>query len=145
MKKVLIVLMFTCSLGFIKANPIVPPPVISEFYLLDSSHWYLELVFLKNGYPSPPTTLDGYKITTSTGTYYFKNGINITPDSIIIITQDSLQSSLQIKRNGDFIIIEASSGYQLDQLYFGNVSGSQISAPAYGQSIVNYGYSSLAS
>ncbi|MBI4930350.1 MAG: hypothetical protein HY841_06285 [Bacteroidetes bacterium] len=140
MKKVFVLLMLTCSIGFIKANPIPCTPVISEFYLVDSSHWYLELVFLQNSCPMGLTTLDGCNITTSIGTFYFKNGINITTDSIIVITQDSLQSPLQIDRNGDFISLKDFTGNPMDELRFGNILYSQISAPAYGQSIVNYGY-----
>src|ERR1035437_1106025 len=141
MKKIFTLFLLTCSIGFMKANPIAPPPVISEFYLVDSSHWYLELVFLP---PYNFTTLNGFKIVTSSGTFYLKNGIHIIQDSIIVITQDSLQTLLQINRNGDFIKILDSAmtgnGYPMDQLYFGNISGSQISAPKQGQSIVKYGY-----
>lgn len=41
---------------------------------------------------------------------------------------------------GDFIIIKDPNGYPMDQMYFGTISGSQISAPKQGQSIVNYAF-----
>ncbi|MFH2143995.1 MAG: T9SS type A sorting domain-containing protein [Bacteroidota bacterium] len=139
MKKTVIVLIVMFLIGFTKANPITSPPVISEFYLINDSTWFIELVFPSGFYND--STLDGYRITTSTGTFYFKNGIYIIFDSTMVITQDSLQSLLHINRNGDFIVITDTIGYSFDQIYFGNISGSQISAPLIGQSIVNLAYS----
>lgn len=140
MKKIVCLWIILCSLGIAKANPIACPPVISEFYMIDNSHWYLELVFKATC--GVPATMDGFTITTSAGTFNLKNGIKITVNSLLIITQDSLQSPLQINRSGDFINIKNASGpYINDRLYFGNIANSNISAPDPGQSIVNYGYS----
>lgn len=138
MKKLFILLIIVCSFDFAKGNPIVCPPVISEFYIIDNSHWYLELVFKKTCHTY--TTLDVFKITTSTGTYNFKSGIHITSDSILVITQDSLLDPLQINRAGDFISIGGPSGFMPDKLSFGNIAGSVISSPVQGQSIVTYAF-----
>jgi len=129
--------MLLFSIGFIKANPILPPPVISEFYLVNDSTWYLELVFDQSF--NYDTILDGYQITTSTGTALLKNGIHITLGSIIVITQDSLQSMLYIYRNGDDIRVEK-DGMYIDELAFGNNQYSMINSPLQGQSIVKYSY-----
>lgn len=128
--------MLLFSIGFIKANPIAPPPVISEFYLVNDSTWHLELFFDPLFYND--TILDGYQITTSTGTALLKNGIHITPGSIIVITQDSLQSLLYINRAGDFIQIHG--GFAQDEIRFGNNQYSMINSPFQGQSIVKYSY-----
>ncbi|HPB24753.1 MAG TPA: T9SS type A sorting domain-containing protein [Bacteroidales bacterium] len=137
MKKTYVLIMLIFSIGFTKANPISPPPIISELYIINDSTWFLEIVFLQGNPFINYANLDGFRITTSMGTSYLKNGIPIINDSIIVITQDSLQSPLQIFRNGDFILIKDISGLQLDQIYFGNISGTQMSAPLLGQSIVN--------
>lgn len=137
MKKISVLLIMWFSITLVKANPITCPPAISEFYLIDNSHWFLELVFVKNGCYKP-TTLDGCKIATSTGIVAFKNGITITPDSILVLTQDNLSAPLEINRAGDFISISNSSGTQMTTLRFGLISNSFISAPKQGQSIVNY-------
>ncbi|MBI5541798.1 MAG: T9SS type A sorting domain-containing protein [Bacteroidia bacterium] len=142
MKKIIISLMFLFSIGIIKANPITPPPIISEFYLVNDSIWYLELCF--NPTFNYDTILDGYQITTSFGTALFKNGIHITQGSIIVITQDSLQTLLKIFRTGDFINIEKtifSDTYLIDGISFGSNLTYSISSPIAGQSIVNQTYS----
>jgi hypothetical protein len=138
MKKIISLWIIICVYSFAKANPIACPPVISELYIVDNSHWYLELVFIKGSCYQGITTLDGIQIATSAGTVGFKNGIHITNDSVLVITQDSLLSPVQLNRAGDFIIIKNSKGNQIDKLYFGNIASSQISAPAQGQSIVTY-------
>ncbi|HOV10234.1 MAG TPA: T9SS type A sorting domain-containing protein [Bacteroidales bacterium] len=137
MKKAFILIMLMFSIGFTKANPIVPPPIISELYIVNDSTWFLEIVFPQGSPFSNYSNLDGFQITTSTGTSYLKNGIQVVNDSIIIITLDSLQSPLHMFRNGDFILIKDTYGLQLDQMYFGNISGTQIMAPLSGQSLVN--------
>lgn len=125
------------------SNPIAPPPVISEFYLVNDSTWYLELYFPQwyyGQYPSiPDSTLDEYQITTSFGTSMFKSSINLFYDNIIVITQDSLLNKLKLNRTGDYILLERiDSPYNshIDELRFGNNAGTYINSPIIGQSIV---------
>jgi hypothetical protein len=132
MKKTLILFVALFSIGFTKANPIVPPPIISEFYIVNDSTWYLELLFWRIS--NNPLNI---KITSSSGSSLIKHPILLTSDSLIVLTQDSLKSYLHFNRNGDYIIINDSMGYSYDRLYFGNIPNSRISAPLIGQSIVN--------
>lgn len=136
MKKTVILLIAMFSIGFIKANPIAPPPVISEFYLVNDSTWYLELVFKKSFHNY--TSLNGFKIISSRDTSLVKNGTSINLDSIIVITQDSMQNKIHFNREGDFILLEDSMGWTQYNMYFGNISCSEIFAPKPGQSIVNF-------
>jgi hypothetical protein len=137
MKKLVLLLIVMFSNGFTKANPIAPPPVISEFYLVNDSTWYLELVFTSQ-YPYSISNLDGMSLESSFGSVLFKNGISVAYDSIIIITQDSMQGPLHFNRNGDYILL---SNFVFDYIYFGNIVNTQISAPLVGQSIVNMSHS----
>jgi hypothetical protein len=140
MKKLFIVIIMMFTLGATKANPIVPPPVISEFYIVNDSTWYVELVFQQYYYCYP--NLDGFQIISSSGSSLIKNGISITADSILVLTQEDLQSPLNFNRSGDFIFIN--DGYwNIDEIRFGNFEGAQISSPEYGQSLVNYGFHCL--
>lgn len=141
MRKIIVSLLLLLSIGFSKANPISLPPVISEFYLVSDSEWYLELYFDPAFYYD--TILDGYQITTSTDTVLFKDGIHFTSGSILIITQDSLQSLLHIYRVGDMIRIEKTVPYNewIDEITFGNFQYSEINAPLIGQSMVKHSYS----
>lgn len=138
MKKILILFTLCFSIGFTNANPIPMPPVISEFYLINDSTWYLEIVIPSMLYYN--TNFDGMRIETSSGESFFKNGIALTLDSIIIITSDSMQSAVYVNRDGDFIRILSNGGGEMDCIYFGSNSWSQITAPSPGQSIVNYQY-----
>ena len=135
----MVVLMLLFSIGFLKANPISLPPVISEFYLVNDSTWYLELYFDVSYYSD--TILDGYQLTTSSGSALLKYGIHIYPWEPIVITNDSLQNNLNIYRAGDFIRIEKTIPYSqwVDEIGFGN-SQYSFHSPIQGQSIVNLAY-----
>jgi hypothetical protein len=126
------------SVGFTRANPIMSPPSISEFYIVNDSTWYLELVIQSGYYYN--TNLDGLVLNSSSGSAQVKNGITVTFDTIMILTQDSMQSPLHFNRNGDFL---TTNGIMYDYLYFGNIPGSAVTAPSPGQSIVNLGHSCL--
>jgi hypothetical protein len=135
MRKIIVSIVLLFSIGLIKANPIMPPRVISEFYLINDSTWYLELYFDQSFYYD--TILDGYQITTSEGTALLKNGIHIVSGNIIVITQDSLQTKLYIHRSGDFVNLEKNE-YWIDEIEFGNNQNlSGINSPFQSQSLVN--------
>ncbi|MCX6273076.1 MAG: hypothetical protein NTU44_18045 [Bacteroidetes bacterium] len=137
MKKLFVLLLVFFTIGFTKANPIVDPPVISEFYLVNDSVWYLELMF---SWPYP--SLDGLQLVSSGGSSFIKHGISITAGNIIVLTHDSMLSPLHFNRNGDFVDIQDSTGFSFNYSFpmfrFGNISNSFISAPLVGQSIVCY-------
>jgi hypothetical protein len=140
--KRLLVLLIIIGAPTIQANPVLPPPVISELLIINDTTWYLEVVF-QSSYPWWNSTLNGSALQTNEGIAYFKDGIHIIPDSVLILTQDSMQSSLIIKRAGDILVLPG-----LGQFIFGNIIGSRVTAPLPGQSLVtvirccnsNYGW-----
>jgi hypothetical protein len=141
MKKTILIALALFLGGFNAfSNPIAPPKVISELYIVNDSTWYLELVF-SSPYNNSIINFNGLSLSSSSGTCLFKTGIRIITDSIIVITNDSLQTPLYLHRNGDFISITGST--ISDQITFGDFLNSQIAAPFAGQSIVNYNYSCL--
>lgn len=118
------------------------PSVMSEFYLVSSSEWYIELSFDPMYYEYNPeiSTLDGLIISSSSGSSLVKEGINFTNGDIIILTQDSLQNTVQFERSGDFLKLENFNIGIWETYYFGDIEYSQISSPIEGQSLVNYKY-----
>lgn len=136
-KAILIIICFMLGGSFSYSNPIMPPKVISELYIINDSTWYLELVF-SSPYNSV-INFDNLSISSSSGTCSFKPGIAIHTDSVIVITNDSLQTPLYLHRNGDVLTISGVIIY--DQLTFGDMPNTEIAAPLVGQSIVNYNYS----
>lgn len=138
MKKAFLVPLFFILAYALKANPLPPPPIISEVYLISDSTWYIEMVF--PGFFYDYTNLDGLKISCTGGSAFFKNSIPVIPGNIIIITPDSMQSPLLINRTGDFIMIfdELNQGLgQLDEIRFGNIEWAGVNSPLPGQSLVN--------
>lgn len=140
MKKTILIA-FALFLGGFNAfsNPILPPKVISELYIVNDSTWYLELVF-SSTYNSI-INFNDLSISSSSDTCLFKPGIRIMTDSVIVITNDSLQTPLYLHRNGDMISLFGSM--VSDQTTFGDFPNALIAAPFAGQSIVNYKYSCI--
>jgi len=145
MKKIILFFFFLSLIisGNLKANPISPPPVISELYF-NNNEWTLELVFNTMGYPQVSVS-DSFFIITSTDTVAFKHGFIITQNTPILITKDSLAYPLLIKKNGDLVQIgERYHGmfFNLDAGWnpftFGNIANAQVSAPLPGQSIKRF-------
>ena len=119
MKKTILILTVLLTGFKVFANPIIPPPIISEIYFDSLGYWYIEI----NPNYCDFQNFDGMKIYTSTDTAEFKQGINISEnDSVIIITQDSLISRLLIiNKDSDFIKISDGMRYS-----FGNYSNSGV-------------------
>ena len=110
MKTLFLTFVFAFSIYFTKANPVMPHPlVITELHFDNNGNWLIELKnsFINNiGY----SDLNNVRITTSTGSYYFKPGINLTPNQLFLINNDSLILPLTINRNNDFILLEENYG-----------------------------------
>ena len=110
MKTLFLTFVFAFSIYFTKANPVMPHPlVITELHFDNNDNWLIELKnsFINNiGY----SDLNNVRITTSTGSYYFKPGINLTPNQLFLINNDSLILPLTINRNNDFILLEENYG-----------------------------------
>ena len=96
MKKIIISIMLL-SAGLLFANPIVVGPYISEVYF-DETSWYVELynVMMEDN-------LDNCKISSNTGEACFLPGIPFPQDTVIVITNDDLQTSLDINPEHDLI------------------------------------------
>lgn len=138
MKKLLILITVFLISFSIYANPIMMPPVMSEFYIVTESEWFLEIYIDPLYYESSQEihNLDGLEIISSNGSSLVKEGIYFTNGDIIILTQDSLQSPVQFNRNSDFIGIENINTGISEVYYFGEIQYSQISALSEGQSLV---------
>lgn len=137
MKKIifLMLLVLVIYTGKLLANPIVVY-WINEFSI-DSSGWKMEL---HCDHPwQDSLMLDGWFLTSKTDTAYFKNGIYFNPADYLAVTDDDLQSRLQIDPNGDDIyLFRLQDGYVvfLDYISFGrDISIYPISTPKQGQSI----------
>jgi hypothetical protein len=129
MKRVILVLTTLCTLlclPFALANPIIPE-YISEFFFT-KGHWTLE-----TGTRVPSGNLDGWKLSSRTGTSAFKTGISIGR-TYVLLTTDSLLSPLFIDPTGDSISMSRTSGEHYG-LVFGNAPDSHVQAPAPGWSI----------
>jgi hypothetical protein len=113
------------------SNPIATY-FINEF-MIDSTGWKIEL------HPSDSQQdsilLNDWFLTSKTDTAYFKEGIYISGDRFIVITQDSLISHLNIDAAGDTLTLYQSEGFYMDRLFFGNTGGYSTPSPKPGQSI----------
>ncbi len=140
MKKFRVIFLFGLMAPFLlRANPILPPPYFSEIYF-EGDEWFIELLLWEDVFYGDGT-LDDYRLACSSGTAQFKPGIDTYGLEWILITQDSMLSSLSINRFGDFIEIEqGDDGYWSPlgwPIYFGDIEYSYVNYPFPGQSIVN--------
>lgn len=79
--------------------------------------------------------LNGYYLTTLTDTSYFKDGIETYDKEFLIITNNSLTKPLFINTSGDVLTLYFPDGFAGDELGFGEVDYTRISAPKEGQSM----------
>ncbi len=109
----------------------MPNPVIIFFineFMFDSTGYKIELR------PSD-MSLDGWFLTSKTDTAYFKDGIYLNDSSYIVITQDSLQSQLNIDPAGDTLTFFSPDSLSMETFSFGNNNIYSPPAPKMGQSI----------
>ncbi len=120
MKKILLIVLLSLSIGTIKANPIMvyfPEFKISEIYIDSTGKWFLEIAVhmpiqlnLANNY------VDSLILHSNSGQSKIKSFPINQYDTYVIITEDSLVGPLQINSQDDL------------ELYF------------YGRGITEYGY-----
>lgn len=135
MKKLLLTLPLVLLFFGLKANPVSPPPLISEIKF-DGGQWVIELSNLYYSGYFQLANLDSLKLKSNTGEAFFKSGITFNANHIAIITVDSLLSPLFINSTSDEISIVNKNGlYMNDPVIFGNAYGSGPTAPTAGQSI----------
>jgi len=111
---------------FSNPNPVVPH-FINEF-MFDTTGWKLEL----HSYYGDSLSLNRGILTSNTDTAYFNDGLYVSYDNYIVITQNDLQSHFDINRIDDNIGLHDSIG-AMDNLSFG--TSGYVSAPKTGQSI----------
>jgi hypothetical protein len=121
------------------ANPIALPTIeISELLFDISNNWKLELGYYEvnqNG-----LTIDSIFIYSTTDTIKLPTYPFIGSIGVFVITNDSLDTDFQIKRQGDTIkVVSYCMVYPFeDVLIFGNCQGASINYPREGQSISKY-------
>lgn len=133
MKKTILIIIFTLSFNLSKANPIVPPPLISEIYF-QGGKWYVELSDLYYNSYYPLTNFDSLKLCSNGGEAFFKNGIVFDSNHVVVITIDSLQTPLTIDSSGDYISIKDMNEIEIIAPFvFG--PGGYVNSPLPGQSL----------
>lgn len=121
------------------ANPIALPTIeISELLFDISNNWKLELGYYEvnqNG-----LTIDSIFIYSTTDTIKLPTYPFIGSTGVFVITNDSLDTDFQIKRQGDTIkVVSYCMEHPFeDILIFGNCQGAYINYPREGQSISKY-------
>jgi hypothetical protein len=133
----LILITIFCTLSW--SNPLPPPPslIISEIYF-DGTEWTIEIVVGEFS-----INLDSFVLVSSSGEAFFKEGIEVEPGQVILITKDSLKTPLEINKAGDFISLKEyyNNNIQWELEYnqnisFGDYINSSCSGPFDGQSLV---------
>ncbi len=133
MKKA-ITCLFIIIVGILFANPIAEGPYITEIYF-DETGWSLELYSMMiDG------NLDNCKISSNAGDAYFLPGISFPQETIIVVTQDDLQTPLLIDEEGDYITSYYGE-YEVSWCTFGTLL-TMVLAPADEQSLVPVSFSS---
>lgn len=136
MKKIVfIVIAILIGLGG-KSNPLPVPPVISEIHF-NGNNIQIEF-FFQGGWLYD--NFDELSLASSTDTVEFINGINISPNEIIVLDQNDLVGSLEVNPSGDHIYLIDEYGYPIsdfeyEYLKFGNFEGAYVPAPIENQSI----------
>jgi len=131
MKCIPLILLFTLVLfSQLTGNIIIPGPYINEIFF-DGNNWIIEL----NNQYVDEETLDNCMIASSSDTSLFNPGIYFPLFGHTLITQDSLQSQLNINKNGDMIATYYPYNDLVDKRYFGDYINSIINSPFSGQSL----------
>ncbi|RPI74334.1 MAG: T9SS C-terminal target domain-containing protein [Ignavibacteriales bacterium] len=118
------------------SNP-VEVHFINEFMITENG-WKLELHTYSGG--GELFSLDGGYLTSSTDTAYFKEEISFYIEDYTVITNDSMQSDLDINPEGDIISIFFEENLT-DRIYFGIPDPYAVPALLYGHSMNIYHYS----
>ena len=133
MKKIVYISFLIISLAF--TSYIIPNPVMTFFineFMFDSTGWEIEL---HPSYYGGEMSFDGWFFTSKTDTAFFKDGILPNDSSYIVITQDSLQSRLNIDPAGDTLTLYNPDSLAMEMFSFGNNNMYSPPAPRIGQSI----------
>jgi len=139
MRKLILFLLLTASVRLF-ANPVVMPPIISEFYY-NNGDWQFEFYFdpvwqdLLTDFSELELIVDGIHAP-------FVNSLPLQYDSVIVIDQSCLTETLILDPDEEMIHLHHSWWGNIDFFWYGPyvITGTyQIIGPAEGQSVVrNY-------
>jgi len=152
-KKALLTFLVISCFPVTIANPIIPPPIITELYFAEDG-WQMEMVFDEM---YGVDNLDNVRLVGLYDTALFNQGITVNTGEIMVITENDLQLPFFIDSLGDDITLETGSGSNWVTLgdfgiYFGEYNGYQtlpVTAPIGSESVAyqefyhpdNYDYS----
>jgi hypothetical protein len=132
--KMTFILIILISAGLLLANPILEGSYITEIYF-DETGWSIELYsMIMEG------NLDNCKISSNAGEAYFLPGILFPPETYLVVTQDDLQTPLEIDEQGDYVTSYYDE-YEASWCTFGTLQ-TMVLAPTDGQSLVPVSFSS---
>ena len=140
MKPFLLIPVLVLCAMLAKANPLPPPPPICEL-ILNQNGFVLELDLSIWGI----SNLDNLRLTTSSHQANFNPDIPVIYGSLVIVTEEDLQSPLYIDPVGDELILEEyldTEWWEIDRICFGNHPDSRVSAPSEEESIVRQEFGS---
>ncbi len=108
MRKLILILVFLIAKNLI-ANPIIPPPVISEFYL-NGGNWQLEVYFAEE-YQGMFMDFSELRLICNNDTASFVDGLTLEWNTIIVIDQNSLSSPFNVNLLEDWIYFSTYDHY----------------------------------
>lgn len=116
---------------FATPNASFANPILEGYFnelKFNANGWILEMHVMQN------ITLDGWYLKSRSGTAYFKNGITLGSGMYVLITRDSLFTSLSVNSNEDSLTLHSPLGIRA-VLTWSNWQAAMISAPIHGESI----------
>jgi hypothetical protein len=133
MKKAILSLFICLNLFSVNANPLLPPPIISEIYFdtFNEDNWFIELYF-DYIYYGMYDNLDGFMLISAHDMTYPNLGIYFEIGDPFVITQDDMQFDFDINRDGDTLTLFDNDGYEIAEISFGDA---YVKAPGPAQSI----------
>ncbi len=139
MRKKLLIYFIIILSNNILGNPIIIPQAkISEFLFDEHSEWYLEISFGYFDEYYSSSVYDSIKVESSAGIAKIRQNVLKEGTTLLVINADSLNNSLSIDKNGDYIKVYSylNIGETLiDSIIFGNYPGSCFNQLKSGQSI----------
>jgi hypothetical protein len=143
MKKYLFILILFFAIMPAKGNIAPPRAFISEVYIDSLNNWIIELGFYMDLFQ-----IDSIRIETSSGSARLNHfillpgGVNMNFDSIAVVTNSNLDTSISINPDADYvkIITYAWGSAYFDYVAIGNFPGSMLDCLKQGESVSYVSY-----
>ncbi|MCD4724913.1 MAG: hypothetical protein K8R63_08715 [Bacteroidales bacterium] len=113
MRKLIFILAFLVAKNLF-CNPILMPPVISEFYL-NEGDWQLEVYFSDDWSSAGIYNFSDLRLICNNDTAYFIAGLSLEWNTLIVIDQNSLSTPFNVDLLEDWIYIETFYCLPLDE------------------------------